>query len=170
VFIARTPTQVTGFELSADWKALDKLTLTGAYSRTIGKTNLAEGYPLNIDMTADRIPPQKIYASINYGFFANANAMLSSTTYLGRHVNHGVVSLSGASLQEDFAGYTVLDGSLSYQTKRLGNFTLAVENLTNRYYIQEISSSSINQVPTGPSAYYLSGRGRMVSLSDSYRW
>ena len=63
-----------------------------------------------------------------------------------------------------------MDGSLSYQTKRLGNITLAVENLTNRYYIQEISSSSINQVPSGPNAYYLSGRGRMVSLSDSFKW
>ena len=170
VFIARTPTQVIGYELSADWKALDKLTLTGAYSRTIGKTTLAEGYPLDIDMTADRIPPQKIFASVNYGFCPNANATLSSTTYLGRHVNQGVLSLAHASLQEDFGGYTLLDGSLSYQTKSLGNFTLAVENLTNRYYIQEISSSSINQVPTGPSAYYLSGRGRMVSLSDSYKW
>jgi iron complex outermembrane recepter protein len=170
VFIARTPTQVTGFELSGDWKALDKLTLTAAYSRTIGKTNLAAGYPLDLDMTADRIPPQKIFASVSYGFLPNANATLSSTTYLGRHVNPGVVSLSGASLQEDFGGYTLLDGSLSYQTKSLGNFTLAVENLTNRYYIQEISSSSINQVPSGPSAYYLSGRGRMVSLSDTYKW
>ena len=81
------PTQVTGFELSADWKALDKLTLTGAYSRTIGKTNLAAGYPLDIDMTADKIPPQKIYASVNYAFVPNANVTLSSTTYLGRHVN-----------------------------------------------------------------------------------
>jgi iron complex outermembrane receptor protein len=170
VFILRTPTQVIGYELSADWKALDKLTLTGAYSRTIGKTTLAEGYPLDIDMTADRIPPQKIFASVNYGFFPNANATLSSTTYLGRHVNQGVLSLAHASLQEDFGGYTLLDGSLSYQTKSLGNFTLAVENLTNRYYIQEISSSSINQLPSGPSAYYLSGRGRMVSLSDSYKW
>jgi iron complex outermembrane recepter protein len=170
VFILRTPTQVIGYELSADWKALDKLTLTGAYSRTIGKTNLAEGYPLDIDMTADRIPPQKIFASVNYGFFPNANATLSSTTYLGRHVNPGVVSLSGSSLQEDFGGYTLVDGSLSYETRRLGNITLAVENLTNRYYIQEISSSSINQVPSGPNAYYLSGRGRMVSLSDSFKW
>jgi len=170
VFIARTPTQVTGFELSADWKALDKLTVTGAYSRTVGKTNLAAGYPLNVDMTADKIPPQKIYASVNYAFVPNASVMLSSTTYLGRHVNAGVISLSNASLQEDFGGYTLLDGSLSYQTKRLGNFTLAAENLLNRYYIQEISSSSINQVPSGVNAYYLSGRGRMVSLSDSFKW
>jgi outer membrane receptor protein involved in Fe transport len=161
---------VTGFELSADWKALDKLTVTGSYSKTVGKTNLAAGYPLDVDMTADKIPPQKIYASVDYAFVPNASVMLSSTTYLGRHVNAGVFSLSDASLQEDFGGYTLLDGSLSYQTKRLGKFTLAAENLLNRYYIQEISSSSINQVPSGVNAYYLSGRGRMLSLSDSFKW
>jgi len=40
----------------------------------------------------------------------------------------------------------------------------------DKFYIQAISSSSVNQIPNGPLAYYLSGRGRALSLSNSIKF
>jgi iron complex outermembrane recepter protein len=168
--VSRTPTQITGWELSAETRLPYDVSFTALYSRMIGKTSLAAGKPLNINMTADQIAPPKIVAALSWEFIERASISLTSTTYLGRHVNGGIVSTTGASLQEDFGGYTLLDMGVQYRSEHFGTWTLAAENLLDRFYIQEISSSSINQVPTGPLAYYLSGRGRMVSLSNSIKF
>jgi iron complex outermembrane receptor protein len=168
--VSRTPTRVTGFEFIAEARFMDSINFTALYSRTVGKTALGNDLPLNIDMTADQIPPQKIVGAFNWGFVPGAHLSLTATSYLDRHVNEGVTSLSGAKLEESFQGYPLVDLSMRYETERFGNWTLAVENLLDKYYIQYISSSSINQIPTGPSAYYLSGRGRAVSLSTSFKF
>jgi iron complex outermembrane receptor protein len=168
--VSRTPTRVTGFEFTSEARILDNLTLTALYSKAEGKTSLGSGLPINVDMTGDQIAPPKIGAIVTWGFLDNADLSLAATSYQDRHVNRGVKSLTNASLQEDFDGYTLLDLNLRYETQRFGTWTLAVENMLDEYYIQAISSSSINQVPTGPTAYYLSGRGRAVSLSNSIKF
>lgn len=168
--VSRTPTRVTGWEFTGEARVTDSLTLTALYGESEGKTSLGSGLPISIDMTADQIPPPKVVGVINWGFLEDANVSLIATSYLDRNVNKGVRSLGGALLQEDFEGYTLLDLTLQYTTNRFGTWTLAVENALDEYYIQAISSSSINQVPTGPTAYYLSGRGRAVSLSNSIKF
>jgi iron complex outermembrane receptor protein len=169
-FVSRSPTRVTGYELMAEAHITDSLTLTTIYSDTTGKTSLAAGQPLDVHMTGDQIPPNKVAAIVNWAFTDNASATLSAASYLSRDMNEGRVNNSGASLEEHFEGYTLVDLTLQYQTQRFGNWTLAVENLADEYYIQAISASSINQIPTGPNAYYLSGRGRAVSISNSIKF
>jgi iron complex outermembrane receptor protein len=168
--VSRTPTRVKGVEFTAEAKVFNSLTLTGIYSRAVGKTSLGSGLPISIDMTGDQISPAKIVAMANWQFAEGADVNLAATSYRDRDVNRGVVSLTGASLQEDFQGYTLVDLNLHYKTARFGTFTLAVENLFDTFYIQAISSSSINQVVSGPLAYYLSGRGRAVSLSNTIKF
>lgn len=168
--VSRTPTRVTGIEFIAEARVLDSVNFTTIYSRTVGKTSLGNGLPIGIDMTADQIPPQKIVGMLNWKFLESASASLAATSYLDRRVNEGITSLSGANLEENFQGYTLVDLNLQYKSERFGTFTLGVENLLDRYYIQAISASSINQVPTGPTAYYLSGRGRAVALSNSIKF
>ena len=168
--VSRTPTKIVGYEFTAEARIVDSLNVTVIYSTTDGKTSLGNGLPLDIHMTGDQIAPDKIVGMVNWAFLDNASFSLSASTYLDRQINKGIKSLTGASLQEDFEGYTVVDMNLQYQTERFGIWTLGVENLLDEYYIQAISSSSINQIPTGPSAYYLSGRGRAVSLSNSIKF
>lgn len=107
---------------------------------------------------------------VNWAFLDAASINLVATSYLDRHMNEGVTSLTGASLEEDFEGYTLVDLTFQYRTERFGTWTLGVENLLDEFYIQAISSSSLNQIPTGPLAYYLSGRGRAVSLSNAIKF
>ena len=169
-FVSRSPTRVTGYELMAEAHITDNLSLTTIYSDTTGKTSLGEGQPMDIHMTGDQIPPNKVAAIVNWAFLENASATLSAASYLSRDMNEGRVNRNGASLEEHFDGYTLLDLSLQYQTQSFGTWTVAVENLLDEYYIQAISASSINQIPTGPNAYYLSGRGRAVSISNSIKF
>lgn len=169
-FVSRSPTRVEGYELMAEARITDTLTLTTIYSDTTGKTSRAAGQPLNIHMSGDQIPPNKVAAVVNWAFLDNASATVSAASYLSRDMNEGIVNNSGASLEEHFEGYTLVDLTLQYQTQRFGTWTVAVENLLDEYYIQAISSSSINQIQTGPNAYYLSGRGRAVSISNSIKF
>jgi iron complex outermembrane receptor protein len=169
-FVSRSPTRVTGYEFMAEARVTDSLTVTTLYSNSKGKTSLGAGLPLNVNMSGDQIPPNKVAAVINWAFLDNASASLSAASYLSRDMNEGRVNSNGASLEEHFEGYTLLDLTLQYQTEHFGQWSLAVENLADEYYIQAISASSINQVPTGPTAYYLSGRGRAVSISNSIKF
>ena len=168
--VSRTPTRIVGVEFTAEARVLDSLSLTAIYSNTSGKTSLGTGLPINIDMTGDQIAPDKVAAVLNWGFLGSASLNVSATTYLDRQINKGLKNLAGASIQEDFDGYTLVDMNLQYKTERLGTWTLGVENLLDKFYIQAISSSSINQIPTGSQTYYLSGRGRAVSLSNSIKF
>ncbi len=169
-FVSRSPTRVTGYEFMAEARITDTLSVTTLYSNSKGKTSLGAGLPLNVNMSGDQIPPNKVAAVVNWAFLDNASASVSAASYLSRDMNEGRINPSGASLEEHFEGYTLVDLTLQYQTERFGNWTLAFENLMDEYYIQAISSSSINQVPTGPTAYYLSGRGRAVSISNSIKF
>lgn len=169
-FVSRSPTRVTGWEFMAEVRATDDLTVTTLYSKAEGKTSLGAGLPINIDMSGDQISPPKVAAIVNWAFLDTASVSLAGTSYLDRDVNEGIRNANGASLEEHFDSYTLFDLTFQYQTERFGTWTLAVENLMDEYYIQAISSSSINQVPTGPTAYYLSGRGRAVALSNSIKF
>lgn len=168
--VSRTPTRVTGWEFTGEAMITNSVTFTALYSDSEGETSLASGLPISIDMTGDQIPPPKVVGVLNWEFLDDANVNLVVTSYLDRNVNKGVRSLSNALLEENFDGYTLLDLTLQFRTERFGTWTLAVENALDEYYIQAISSSSVNQIPTGPSAYYLSGRGRAVSLSNSIKF
>lgn len=169
-FVSRSPTRVTGFELMAEARITDSLTVTTLYSDSDGKTSLAAGQPLNIHMSGDQIPPNKVAAVVNWAFLDNASVSVSAASYLSRDMNEGRFNNNGSSLEEHFEGYTLIDLTLQYQTERFGTWTLGVENLADEYYIQAISASSINQVQTGPSAYFLSGRGRAVAISNSIKF
>jgi iron complex outermembrane recepter protein len=169
-FVSRSPTRVTGFELMAEAHITDDLSVTTIYSEAKGKTSLGAGLPINVHMSGDQIAPPKVAAIINWAVTDSVAASLAASSYLDRDVNEGLRNNSGASLEEHFDGYTVADFTLQYQTQRFGTWTLAVENLFDEYYIQAISASSINQVPTGPTAYYLSGRGRAFALSNTIKF
>lgn len=169
-FVSRSPTRVTGYELMAEARVTDTLTVTTLYSNSKGKTSLGAGLPMDVHMSGDQIPPNKVAAVVNWAFLDNASATLSAASYLSRDMNEGRRNLSNASIEEHFEGYTLIDLTLQYQTEKFGTWSLAVENLADEYYIQAISSSSINQVPTGPTAYYLSGRGRAVAISNSIKF
>ena len=73
--------------------------------------------------------------------------------YLAREFND-------ASVATDFEGYQLFDAHLAYRTG-VGEFALAVQNLTDEFYVTYDSDT----VQTGSNTRFFSGRGRTFTLS-----
>ncbi len=61
--------------------------------------------------------------------------------------------------RNDFGGYTVVDGTVAYDTGK-GTIYLAAQNLLDRFYIDY---SSDTRLPTDNFSYF-AGRGRTITL------
>ena len=81
------------------------------------------------------------------------SARLQGRWYLER-------SFNDASVDTDFEGYTLFDAYVAYRTG-LGEFSLAMQNLTDKFYVTYDSDT----VRTGDNSRFFAGRGRTVTLS-----
>jgi iron complex outermembrane receptor protein len=87
------------------------------------------------------------------------SAQLTASRYLSRHVNTGVMS-GGTSLEENFAGYTVVDLAARWASP-WGELGIGVENLLDRQYVTYYSQANYS----GTNDDYYAGRGRTLTLS-----
>lgn len=156
----RSPVEITGWEFSGELRLHPSLTLNGLYSSIVGKRPTNPGDPLNARIGVGTVSPDKIVAGLNWRFSDKGQLGLGMTKYLSSHINQGVRTSAGLSLEEKFTGYHLFDLTASYQT-RYGTVALGVENLLNEFYIL-----STNQVTTSTSSFR-AGRGRTVSLSHT---
>ena len=78
---------------------------------------------------------------------------MQSRFYLEREFND-------ASVDTDFEGYTLIDAFIAYQTG-IGEFALAVQNLTDEYHLTYDSDT----VRTFDNNRFYSGRGRTFTVS-----
>ena len=68
------------------------------------------------------------------------------------------------SFNESTKGYTLFDLGFNYETERYGKFSLGIENLLDKQYILSWSQ------PPGGFQNYWAGRGRMISLSHTFKF
>lgn len=161
-FVARIPIEVRGVEFQGEMRAGEAWRFTGVFSRTLGRTAVDQGMPIDLDLGARSQGPDKLVLSAHYAFSANGNVGLEAVKLFDRDINIGRRSTVNTSLEEHFDGYTLLDFTASYRT-RVGTFSLGIENLLNKsyigYYSQANAASQTNQND------FFAGRGRSVTLS-----
>lgn len=161
-FITRIPVEVKGVEVQGDLRAGRDWKFSGIYSNTNGKTAADQGLPLDVALGARNQGPDKLVLSANYAFSPKGRIGLEAVTLFDRDINIGRRSPTNINLEEHFNGYTLLDLTVSYDT-RYGNFGLGVENLLDKNYIgyfsQANAGSQTNQIN------FFAGRGRGVTLS-----
>ncbi|WP_202845001.1 TonB-dependent receptor [Luteimonas saliphila] len=168
----RAPTRIKGFEMTADWNINDAWKVTALYSTIDGKTSFwssdARGRydagGLNRPMGALDTNPDKVALSVRWKFSPQGDVTLGSTTLLSRELSGSDVrEFDGAtfSYQESTTGYTLFDLGANYRVKRVGRFSIGIENLLNKQYVLTWS-----QVPGWRN--YWAGRGRMYSLTYEY--
>jgi iron complex outermembrane recepter protein len=151
----RAPVVIKGVELTAEWNPSKAWRANAVYSRILGKTWFTSGGPLDKQMGAADINPDKIALSFSWKAAPALEFTLGSTTLLSRDLNVGTAS------EEHTKGYTLFDASADFDAGRYGRWTLGVENLGNKFYIP-----SWAQVPGFRN--YWSGRGRIVSLTSTF--
>jgi iron complex outermembrane receptor protein len=157
--VSRQPIEIEGLEASAAWRTpLPGLTLSAAYSDIKGQTDNNDADTLiNNDLDGANISPDRVNlaADLRRGPFS---ARAQVRFYLAREFND-------AATNTDFEGYTLLDAYLAYRTG-VGVFALAVQNLTDEFYITYDSDTV--QVTSNDRFY--AGRGRTFTLSWRGEW
>lgn len=152
--VSRQPIEIEGLEASVSWQTpLPGLRLSAAYSDIEGRTDSNDADTLvNNDLDGANISPNRVNLSADYrrGPFS---ARLQGRFYLSREFND-------AATNTDFEGYKLFDAYLAYRTG-LGEVALAVQNLTDRFYV---TYDSDTVAPSDNSRFY-AGRGRTFTLS-----
>lgn len=152
----RRPVDIKGLEFSGEFKLSKTLKVTALYSNIKSLTRTTETGPLTREQGMVNISPDKVYLSANWKPSEKFNLTLGQDTLLKRDIN------VGASGEEHTPGLTLFNLSASYATK-WGNFSLGVENLTDKYYI--LPWSQVDQFLN-----YFAGRGRVISVSHSIKF
>lgn len=152
--VSRQPIEIKGLEASVAWNTpLPGLKLSAAYADMSGQTDNNDADSLvNNDLDGANISPDRVNLAADYrrGPFS---ARVQGRLYLARTFND-------AATATDFEGYELFDAWLGYAT-RIGEFALAVQNLTDRYFVTYDSDT----VQTSSNDRFYSGRGRTVTLS-----
>ena len=157
--LPRSPIEIQGLEASAAWRTpLPGLSLGAAYARIRGQTDSNDLDTLvNNDLDGANISPDRVNlaADFRHGPFS---ARAQARFYLSRTFNDAVTNT-------DFEGYTLLDVYLAYQTG-VGEFALAVQNLTDEFYVTYDSDT----VQVTDNSRFFAGRGRTFTLSWRGEW
>jgi len=157
--VARVPIQVRGVEFSGEVRPHEDLTLSATYAITHGKTAIAEGAPLDVDLGARSQGPRKVLVAARWAITPAAALRFQVANYGARHINEGRFA-GTAKLEEHFSGYTIADLGATWAT-RFGEFGLGIENVFDRQYIGYFPQAN----PGGTNQDYFAGHGRTYTLS-----
>jgi iron complex outermembrane receptor protein len=152
--VSRQPIEIEGLEANVAWRTpLPGLALSAAYAMVQGRTDSNDPDDrVNNDLDGANISPDRINLAADYrgGPFS---ARLQTRFYLEREFDD-------ASVDTDFDGYALIDAYIAYRTK-IGEFALAVQNLTDEFFLTYDSDT----VRTSDNSRFFAGRGRTFTLS-----
>ena len=156
--LTRTPVEVKGFEFAGEWRPHRDWRINGTYAHTDGKTAIAEGQPLDLELGSRSQGPDKTVLAVRWTPVADVNLRLQGARYLSRDINEG--RNTGTTVYEEhFDGYTLVDFGAGWNT-RVGEFSFGIENLFDRQYIGYYAQAMTN--PDGTN--YFAGRGRTFTV------
>ncbi len=164
--LTRAPVEIEGFELNSAWTFNDQWKATLLYSRIRGQTQYYPGSGLKREMGILDISPDKVNASITWAPTETLNATLGVSKTFSRDLREQFVDPTNGDVysnEEDTYGYALWDLSVNYDTGRYGQLSLGIENIFDKQYVLTWS-----QLPGWQN--YFSGRGRMVSLSHTFKF
>jgi iron complex outermembrane receptor protein len=157
--VSRQPIEIEGFEASAAWRTpLPGLTVSGAYSDLTGFTDADRDGLSDEHLDGANISPDRLNLAVDFRR-GPVSARVQARFYLSRDfVDH-------VATTDAFEGYQLLDAYLAYQTG-VGEFALAVQNLTDEFYVTYDSDT----VQVTDNSRFFAGRGRTFTLSWRGEW
>lgn len=157
--VARTPVEVTGFEMIGEWRPHRDWRISGSYAHVNGKTAVAEGMPLDLALGARSQGPDKGVLAVRWTPTNDFNLRLQGARYRSRDINEGR-NTGRTVYEEHFDGYTLVDLGAAWKT-RMGEFSFGVENLFDRQYIGYFAQAMTNPDNTN----FFAGRGRAFTVA-----
>ncbi|WP_086733721.1 TonB-dependent receptor [Erythrobacter colymbi] len=152
--VQRQRIEIEGIELNLTTQTpVPGLKLGVGYAHLNGQVDTNNDGLVDSDLDGANIGPDRLNLSADYTA-GPVNLRLQSRTHFAK-VFDGLKRVP----DNDFAGYTLLDGSVTLATD-LGSFTLAAQNLLDRQYIDYNSDT---QRPADNLRYF-AGRGRTITI------
>lgn len=164
--LTRAPVEIEGFELNSAWTFNEQWKASFLYSRIRGQTQYYPGSGLKKEMGILDISPDKVNASVTWTPTDNLNATLGVSKTFSRDLRETFVNPSNNAVyknEENTYGYALWDLSVNYDIGRYGQLALGVENVFDKQYVLTWS-----QLPGWQN--FFSGRGRMVSLTHTFKF
>jgi iron complex outermembrane receptor protein len=151
--VTRQRTEISGWEARAGWRPLDGTQFDLSYALNRGRSDRDGDGKVDSDLDGANIAPDRLNLSWTQRWSGAWSSFLQLSQVSGRDFE----TLGQRSAI--FHGYTTADAYLKWHTGSLGDWTLGVQNLTNRQYINYVSQT------VGDDNSYFAGRGRVVSLT-----
>ncbi|MEN5208721.1 TonB-dependent receptor [Stenotrophomonas terrae] len=164
--LTRAPVEIEGFELNSAWTFNEQWKASFLYSRIRGQTQYYPGSGLKKEMGILDISPDKVNASVTWTPNDDLSATLGVSKTFSRDLRETFVNPANNAVyknEENTYGYALWDLSVNYDIGRYGQLALGVENLFDKQYVLTWS-----QLPGWQN--YFSGRGRMVSLTHTFKF
>lgn len=148
--LQRRPVKITGFEATAEVRPVPQFKFNALYSHVKGFTTRANNViePVDVQLGIVNISPDKLNLTATWMPVPEASISLGMDKLMGRTTNTG----------ETTTGRTLFDLTAKYRAEGVGEVSLGLENLFNKYYFLAFSQIDFFQ-------NYFAGRGRVVSLN-----
>lgn len=148
--LQRRPVRIEGVEATAEFRPSDQWRFNAVYSHLKGFTTRANNVvdPVDVELGIVNISPDKLNLTATWLPTPDASISFGMDKLMDRETNQG----------ERTTGRVLFDLTAKYRAKGVGEFSLGVENLFNKYYFLAFSQIDFFQ-------NYFAGRGRVVSLN-----
>jgi iron complex outermembrane receptor protein len=160
--VQRQRVEIEGLEINLGIRMpIEDLRLSTGYAHIQGRYDsspVPDGI-VDADLDGTNISPDRLNLAADY-VRGPLSARIQTQFYLSRTFDG-----PARDPRNDFGGYTLTDANIRYATS-LGAFSLSVQNLFNKQYIDY---SSDTRLPTDNFAFF-AGRGRSFTLGWDYRF
>lgn len=152
--VQREETEIDGIELTLSWALNETFTLAGNYARTNGRFDSDGDGAVDSDLDGLNVGPDRLNVYLD-GVHDGGWRWRAQVSRLADRDFDG----PAAPVGRDFDGFTLVELHVAKAT-RLGDFSLAVENLLDEDYFTYFAQTE----PLGRSDTFFAGRGRTLSL------
>jgi len=147
--VVRQRTEIRGAEFTASYQLNDQIRLQALYSMVDGEVDSDGDGSVDSDMDLKNISPDRLMLAMDYDVTDALSTRIQFNT---------LMDADNEEKSQSFEGYSLLDATMRYDLGQYGRLSLAIENLTDEYYVNYFSQIRNH------SSYYFAGKGRNYSL------
>lgn len=151
--VMRQRVAISGWEARGHWQPRVDTRLDASFAVNRGRSDRNGDGRIDSDLDGANIAPNRL----NLSWTQRWNDAWSSYLQFSHLYSRSFSTLGQTTAQ--FDGYSTADAYLKWQSARAGNWTLGVQNLANKQYINYVSQT------VGNDDSWYAGRGRVLSLT-----
>ena len=156
--VQREKTEIDGIEFSAEY-ALSNDTAFGLnYADTNGEYDSNDDGSVDTKLGGRNMAPKRA----NLFWSQQWTGMVSSRVQWNKLFDRDIYT--GEDAINNFDGYNTVDATLLLETRDMGQFSLGIENVFDKYYFTYYAQT------VGGDNRNFTGRGRTISVTWNYQW